>query len=221
MTSSTVWAVLSLRNKQACKEVFHLSLKTYLPAPFDCTAALATLARRASVSRLIALGNLDLLQSDTLALFCSAKCPGSLILEFYNALRTLREKRQTVISGFHSPLEQEALLTLMQGQGGIIICPARSIDTMRVPVVWHQALSNERLLVLSSFAAHEERISARLAARRNEFVAAIADRVLIVYAESGSRTAELARTILERGKRLLTLPAPENKHLLEIGAESL
>jgi hypothetical protein len=37
--------------------------------------------------------------------------------------------------------------------------------------------------VLSPFAAHEERINARLAIRHNEFVAAIADRVLIVYAE--------------------------------------
>jgi predicted Rossmann fold nucleotide-binding protein DprA/Smf involved in DNA uptake len=198
-----------------------MNLKTDLPAPFDCTAALAPLARRASVSRLMALGNLDLLQNNTLALFCSARCPGSLILKFYDALRALRDEGQTIISGFHSPLEQEGLLTLMQGQSGIVICPARSIDTMRVPVAWHQVLSDKRLLVLSPFAAHEERITARLAARRNEFVAAIADRVLIVYAEPSGRTAKLARTILERGARLLTLPTPENKHLLDAGAEPL
>jgi len=198
-----------------------MNLKTNLPAPFDCTAVLAPLARRAAVSRLMALGNLDLLRNETLALFCSARCPGSLILKFYDALRALRDERQTIISGFHSPLEQEGLLSLMQGQSGIIICPARSIDTMRVPVVWHQVLSDEHLLVLSPFAEHEERITARLATRRNEFVAAIADRVLIVYAEPSGRTAKLARTILERGTRLLTLPAPENKHLLDAGAEPL
>jgi predicted Rossmann fold nucleotide-binding protein DprA/Smf involved in DNA uptake len=198
-----------------------MSHKTDLPTPFDCTAALAPLARRAAVSRLMALGNLDLLQHDTLALFCSARCPGNLILKLYDVLRTLRDKRQTVISGFHSPLEQEALLTLIQGQGGIIICPARSIDTMHVPIAWQQALSDGRLLVISPFGTHEERITARLAARRNKFVADVADRVLIVYAEPASRTAELAQTILDRGKRLLTLPAPENKHLLEIGAEPL
>lgn len=198
-----------------------MSLKTNLPTPFDCTAALAPLARRTSVSRLMALGNLDLLQNDTLALFCSARCPGSLILKFYDALRALRYEGQTIISGFHSPLEQEGLLTLMQGQSGIIICPARSLDTMRVPVAWHQVLSDKRLLVLSPFAAHEERITARLATRRNEFVAAIADRVLIVYADPSGRTAKLARKILECGTRLLTLPAPENKPLLDAGAEPL
>jgi predicted Rossmann fold nucleotide-binding protein DprA/Smf involved in DNA uptake len=198
-----------------------MSLKTNSLTPFDCTVPLAPLAHRASVLRLMALGNLDLLQNGTLALFCSARCPGSLILKFYDALRALRNEEQTIISGFHSPLEQEGLLTLMQGQSGIVICPARSIDTMRVLVAWHQMLSDERLLVLSPFAAHEERITARLATRRNEFVTAIADRVLIVYAEPFGRTAKLARTILERGTRLLTLPAPENKHLLDIGAEPL
>jgi len=198
-----------------------MNLKSDLPTLFDCTTALAPLTRRASVSRLMALGNLDLLRNETLALFCSARCPGSLILKFYDALRALRDEGQTIISGFHSPLEQEGLLTLMQGRSGIVVCPARSIDTMRVPLAWQQVLSEKRFLVLSPFAAHEERITARLAIRRNEFVAAIADRVLIVYAEPASRTAELARTILARGTPLLTLPAPENKHLLDAGAEPL
>jgi predicted Rossmann fold nucleotide-binding protein DprA/Smf involved in DNA uptake len=192
-----------------------------LLTPLDCTETLAPLARRASVSRLMAMGNLDLLRNETLALFCSARCPGSLILKFYDALRALRDEGQTIISGFHSPLEQEGLLTLMQRQSDIIICPARSIDTMRVPVEWHQMLSDKRLLVLSPFAAHEERITTRLATRRNEFVAAIADRVLIVYADPSGRTAKLARIILERGTRLLTLPSPENKYLLDAGAEPL
>lgn len=167
----------------------------------------------------MALGNLTLLHHDMLGLFCSAKCSGSLILKFYDVLRTLRDAQQTVISGFHSPLERDALLTLMKRQVSVIICPARSIDTMRVPAVWQQALSNERLLVLSPFAANEERVTARLAIRRNEFVAAVADRVLIVHAEPGGRTAKLAQTTLERGAQLLTLDAPENRHLLDLGAE--
>lgn len=203
------------------KAALCMSLKSDSKKPFNCIAILPRLSHRAAVSRMMALGNLDLLQHDTLALFCSARCPGNLILKFYDALRTLRDGRQTVISGFHSPIEQEALLTLMRGQGGIVVCPARSIDTMRVPVAWRQALTDGRLLVLSPFGAHEERITARLAVRRNEFVVDVSDRVLIVHAEPGSRTAELARTVLERGKRLLTLPATENRHLLEIGAKPL
>jgi predicted Rossmann fold nucleotide-binding protein DprA/Smf involved in DNA uptake len=194
-------------------------LKTSLPLPVNCTAALELFPRFASISRLIALGNPSLLQHDPLALFCSARCPGSLILRSYDVLRKLRDGQQTVIGGFHSPVEQEALLTLMKGQGGIVICPARSIDKMRIPSAWHQALRDERLLVISPFASNEERITARLAARRNEFVAAVADRVLIIHAEPGGRTAKLAQTILKRGAQLLTLDVPENRHLLDMGAE--
>lgn len=196
-----------------------MSVRDSLLSPVDCTESLATLARRTLVSRIVALGNINLLQDDTLALFCSARCPGSLILRSYDALHKLRDERQTVISGFHSPVEQEALLTLMKGQGGIVICPARSIDKMRIPPAWHQALRDERFLVISPFATNEERITARLAARRNEFVAAVADRVLIIHAEPGSRTAKLAQTILKRGAQLLTLDLPENRHLLDMGAE--
>jgi hypothetical protein len=75
-----------------------MNLKSDLPTPFDCTATLAPLARRASVSRLIALGDLDLLRNETLALFCSARCPGSLILKFYDALCATRGKQS--LAGF-------------------------------------------------------------------------------------------------------------------------
>ena len=37
-----------------------------------------------------ALGNLDILQRKKLALFCSVKCPGSLILQTYDLARALR-----------------------------------------------------------------------------------------------------------------------------------
>lgn len=197
-----------------------MRLKTSLSVPVDCTAALELSPRLASIAHLMALGNPSLLQHDPLALFCSARCPGSLILRSYDALRKLRDERRTVISGFHSPVEQEALLTLMKGQGGIVICPARSINKMRIPSAWHQALRDKRLLVISPFATNEERITARLAARRNEFVAAVANRVLIIHAEPDGRTAKLAQTILKRGAQLLTLDAPENKHLLDMGAET-
>jgi predicted Rossmann fold nucleotide-binding protein DprA/Smf involved in DNA uptake len=47
-----------------------------------------------------ALGNLDALHSrQVLALFCSVKCPGDLILKTYDLARNLRQAGVTVISG--------------------------------------------------------------------------------------------------------------------------
>src|SRR5919197_4693895 len=64
---------------------------------------------------LTALGNLDILRQKKLALFCSVKCPGTLILQTYDLARALRDAGVTVIGGFHSPMEKECLALLLRG----------------------------------------------------------------------------------------------------------
>ena len=52
-------------------------------------------------------GNLDILLGKKLALFCSARCPGKLILETYDLAQNLKDAGITIIGGFHSPIERE------------------------------------------------------------------------------------------------------------------
>ena len=54
-----------------------------------------------------ALGNSDILGNRSIALFCSAKCPGDLILKTYDIAQILRQAGMTVIGGFHSPMEKQ------------------------------------------------------------------------------------------------------------------
>ena len=56
-------------------------------------------------------------------------------------------------------------------------------------------LAAGRLLVLSSFAGTATRITAELAFRRNEFVAALADEVFIAHAAVGGHLETLARRL--------------------------
>jgi predicted Rossmann fold nucleotide-binding protein DprA/Smf involved in DNA uptake len=77
---------------------------------------------------LTALGNFDILQRKKLALFCSVKCPGALILQTYDLARALRDAGVAVIGSFHSPMEKECLTLLLRGTQPVIVCPARSID---------------------------------------------------------------------------------------------
>src|SRR3990172_6162894 len=79
-----------------------------------------------------AIGNTAILQNKTLALFCSTKCPGNIILKTYDLMKRLRESGITVISGFHSPMERECLNILLKGKQPVIVCPARSIEGMRI-----------------------------------------------------------------------------------------
>jgi hypothetical protein len=57
--------------------------------------------------RLSTIGSPDLLRIPSLALVSSVKCPGSLILKFYDMVRLLRDAGVPVIGGFHSPMEDE------------------------------------------------------------------------------------------------------------------
>jgi len=102
-------------------------------------------------SNLDSLGNTNILKENKLALFCSRQCPGNLILKAYDLARSLRDAGTTVISGFHTPVEKECLRILLRGKQPIIICPARSIEGMRIPSEWRQPIEEYRLLLLSPF----------------------------------------------------------------------
>jgi len=66
------------------------------------------------------MGDSELLNAPLLALFCSVKCPASIILKTYDLAQTLRDKHISVISGFHSPVEKEVLVTLLLGDSPVL-----------------------------------------------------------------------------------------------------
>jgi predicted Rossmann fold nucleotide-binding protein DprA/Smf involved in DNA uptake len=70
------------------------------------------------------LGNLELLKLEAIALFCSVKCPGNLILKTYDLARQLRDAGTVVISGFHSPMEKECLWIFFRSFGVFRVGPS-------------------------------------------------------------------------------------------------
>ena len=144
---------------------------------------------------LTCIGDLASLSQTKSGLFCSVRCPGDAILAAYDAAQKLRDEGVTVISGFHSPVEKESLRILLRGKQPIIICLARSLDKIRLPMDWRAGLDTGRLLLLSPFEKRPCRPDRKSAQRRNEIVAALADEVLIIHAEPGGsieRISELA-----------------------------
>ncbi len=170
---------------------------------------------------LTAIGNTDILQSKTLAVFCSNKCPGNIILKTYDLLRQIRERGITVISGFHSAMERECLNILLKGRQSVIICPARSIEGMRIKPEYRKPLEDGRLLILSPFAGKEKRISSDKAVRRNYFVAALATAIFIPYAAPGSKTETFFQELLKWGKRVYTTDDGKNTSLIERGIKTI
>ncbi len=143
-------------------------------------------------AQLSALGNLNLLAQPKVALFCSARCPGSAIITAYDQAAHWRDTGRCVIGGFHSPVEKECLRILLRGPQPIIICPARSLENLHVPSAWKASMAAGRLLILSCFPAAQRRATAELAARRNKLVAALADEIWFAHIAPGGQMERLA-----------------------------
>ena len=148
----------------------------------------------AAPALLTSLGNLDLLALPKTGLFCSARCPGHVILPAYDQAARWRDAGRCIISGFHSPVEQECLRILLRGSPPLILCPARALPR-RIPAEWRQPLTDGRLLILSGFAETATRVTAALATRRNEIVAALADEVWFAHITPGGQSERLTHRL--------------------------
>lgn len=174
--------------------------------------------REKSDAQLHALGDLNILRNRCLGFFCSIKCPPTMVIQAYDTAVALRDSGITVMGGFHSLIEKDCLKFLLRGQQPVIVCPARSIERMRLPREWREPLAEGRLLLLSPFASGDHRVTAPLARARNEFVAAIADALLVVHASEGGKTAELCSSAIGSGKPVWVIDNPHNAGLLAAGA---
>ena len=115
-------------------------------------------------------------------------------------------------------MEKECLDLLLRGTAPVIVCPARGLGHMHVPGCWKKLLAEGRLLLLSFFDDGVRHATADLAVRRNAYVAALADRILIAHAGKGSKTEGLCRNALAQDKPVFTLDSPDNAHLVDLGA---
>jgi predicted Rossmann fold nucleotide-binding protein DprA/Smf involved in DNA uptake len=171
-----------------------------------------------SISDVQVIGNAALLDCRSIALICSVKCPGSVILQTYELVKAIRVESVAVISGFHSPMERECLNILLRGTCGIVVCPARSLPK-RIPAAYRLALKGGRMLMLSPFDKKQTRATRETSAERNRLVASLADVVFVPYAAEGGKTEALCREIIAAGSRVLTFAGEHSANLRSLGAE--
>jgi predicted Rossmann fold nucleotide-binding protein DprA/Smf involved in DNA uptake len=220
--SSTVLLLLkytdiTLRSKMTATA---LNLKTLSPEDTAYPAALKTCSAFRTAPTLNAIGNLDLLSQRPIALFCSIQCPDDLILKTYDLARSLQEAAIPVISGFHTPIEQDCLNILLRGTSPIIHCPARSLHNIRLSPDQKQAIEGNYLLLISPFNASYPRATAKLAEKRNELIGAIAHTICIAYAAPNSKTLAFAQRLIGAGN-VVTFDSPINAALHEQGMTKL
>jgi len=180
-------------------------------------ASLTRYLRADAPGSIWAMGNLDILREKKTAFFCSSKCPGELIIKTYDLAKKWSDDGVAIIGGFHSPMERECLTILLRGKQPVILCPARSIEGMRVKEEQRKPLEEGRLLLLSSFPAKDRRVTTDTALMRNRFVAALCDDILVSHAAPEGKTEKFCSDILSWGKPATTLDSPLNENLIRSG----
>ncbi len=166
------------------------------------------------------LGPVELLQRDPIALFCSVKCPGELIVKTYELCLRWRREGQAVIGGFHAPMERECLSILSKGTQPLIVSPARGI-WRRVPPELKPVLKRGHLLIISPFPPQVRRITRETAEIRNHFVGTLVKDIFVAYAEPGGHLEQLCWQWTEEDKRLVTFQSDYTRNLLNRGWQIL
>lgn len=168
-------------------------------------------------------GDTAILDRRMVALLCSAKCPGKLILDTYDLAKQFRDQGVTVISGFHSPMEEECLRILLRSPHPVVWCLARGLFKRipSKPVDCRAAVTEGRLLIVSPFKDNVRHVTAKTAMARNRIVADLAAAVVVAHAAPGSKIEALTHELLARGTPVYTFHHPANAGILGQGARDV
>ena len=121
------------------------------------------------------LGNRELLKMKKVGFLASRKISTLSVLPTLDwAMEISKQKDIAIVSGFHSRMERDVLKILLQGQCGIIVILARGMYR-KLPLQYEEAMSQNRLLIISYEKESLTRVSEVSAHKRNDYVRKIAD----------------------------------------------
>ena len=141
-------------------------------------------------------GNAEIGDCRKTAFLCSRDYPASAVLRIYDWAKEMRDAGECVLSGFHSRLEREVLDILLKGSQPIILAAARGLPK-RYPAGIKQAIDDGRLLVVSPFPESVLRITRVTSRKRNAFMLAVAERIVIGHLSEGGTLATLLATSVD------------------------
>jgi predicted Rossmann fold nucleotide-binding protein DprA/Smf involved in DNA uptake len=164
-------------------------------------------------------GNVDILLNSGLGLICSVSCPGSIVIQTFDAILDLRAKPMALIGGFHSPMERDCLDIWLHGSQPVIFCPAKSLRNLAMGKAARTALAEGQLLILTPFGDGVRRTTAAQALFRNDMVAALSDMIFVPYASSHGKTWAAVQKASRRHQTILSFDDEANYDLIEFGVK--
>lgn len=164
------------------------------------------------------LGDSAILSGKLLGIISARSIEPDLALKTSKLLRELASLDAVFVSGWHSPLEEEALRILLTKPVKIVHCVAKNLDKF-VPSAEVQALVTQgNALLLTHCGPKAKRISRDASLRRNQLVVGLARAILVLSAPQGSASLKLAKMAVDLGKPVFTPQHQMNQGLLASNA---
>jgi predicted Rossmann fold nucleotide-binding protein DprA/Smf involved in DNA uptake len=139
-----------------------------------------------SAKSLSGIGNSALLNAPLLAFIASRSCPGHILLQTMEQIPGWVEVGKVILSGFHSPLEQQVLRSALRRSGRVVKVLARGMTGYRAAPEEKTALDNGRMLVMTAFPSTVRRTARETALERNRLVLAMAAECCIPWLSEDS-----------------------------------
>lgn len=161
------------------------------PAPIDLPPDVALRVNADVVAHIVGVGGAHLLTEPLLGVIASRQCPGHVLIETLDLVPNWVQAGRVVVSGFHAPLEQQVLRSLLRREGRAVKVLARGLRDYRPSPEEREPLAQGRLLILSAMDSKVQRTTRETALERNRLVLQLAAEVCAPYIAPGSPLSDL------------------------------
>lgn len=147
------------------------------PAPIPLPPRLVSRIPDDTAANFVGVGNAALLAEPLFGFIASRQCSGHLLIEALERVPQWVSEGRVLVSGFHSPLEQQVLTSHLRRGGRAVKVLARALAVSGYRPATpeeRQALTENRLLVVSTFPASTQRTTRKTALQRNQLIRALA-----------------------------------------------
>ena len=121
----------------------------------------------------------------------SRECPGRVFLEILEMVPQWVKAEKVIVSGFHSPLEQQVLHSALRRKARLVKVLARGMTRYHPTENERQPWDAGQLLVITAFPPEVQRTTRETALARNRLVLALANEIVVPHVSEGSPLAGL------------------------------
>lgn len=160
-----------------------------------------------SPKKLFLRGNIELLESNSIAIVGSRECISYGFYEAYEFAKELSKKGICVISGLAQGIDTAAHLGAMHQKGKTIAVLGTGLNKIypKENEILAESIIKNGGLIISEYGLYEERKSENFP-KRNRIMSGLSEGILVIEARKKSGTLITARYAREQGKKVFCVP---------------